>query len=354
MIKTEALLAKLFENSKSILLVTDEKFNIRYISSSIESFFGLQAFSVLGKNAFDFVTENNREAWRNCILESNGNKSSEIFLVTPSGKELYFDVTVTNHISHREIRGMVVIMHDITERKLKHKNLEKTNDQLDHFIFKTIHDLRAPIHSAIGLIDLTRGSSLEEKEHYISLIKSNLQKLDSFINELSSFYINEKLAVVRKKIDFDSVFEQEREFLQNLPGADEITCEYDFRASCDFFSDPLRLKTILTNILSNSIKYSDPFKDNRFIHVSAQVDELICRIVIHDNGLGIDEQHLGSIFDMFFRSHTQIQGTGLGLYIVKDTVDRLQGEIEVKSKIGVGTTFTVTLPNFIEKEVNQN
>jgi PAS domain S-box-containing protein len=344
-IKTETLLGKLFENTKSILLVTDEKFNIRYASSSVETTFGLQPYSVLGRNAFELVRLRDREAWLACLQENRGNRSAEISLEMPGGNEMHFEVTVTNHVSNSEIRGMVVIMHDITERKLKHRKLEQTNDHLDHFIFKTIHDLRAPIHSAIGLIDLSLRSGAEEREKYIALIKSSLQKMDSFIEEVSSFYKNEKLAIVKEKINFDGLFQSEKEFLQGLPGAREINFEYDFKGSSDLFSDSLRLKTILTNILSNSIKYSDPFKDIRFIRVSVQVDASRCRIAVQDNGLGIDEEHLDKIFDIFFRSHLQVNGTGLGLYIVKDTVSRLGGEIEVESTLGVGTSFVITLPN---------
>ncbi len=339
------MLGKLFENTKCILLVTDEKFNIRYASSSVETTFGLQAYSVLGRNAFEFVREADREAWLTCLQESSGNKSSEISLVLPEGQEMHFDVTVTNHVSNTEIRGMVVIMHDITERKLKHRKLQKTNDHLDHFIFKTIHDLRAPILSAIGLIDLSSRSGAEERERYISLIKSNLQKIDSLIEEVGSFYKNEKLDIVREKIDFHQLFQSEKELLQNLPGVEEIKFEYDFKGSCDLFSDSLRLKSILTNTLSNSIKYSDPFKTNRFIRVSVNVDASWCRIIIQDNGLGIDEQYLDKIFDIFFRSHLQVPGSGLGLYIVKDTVKRLGGEIGVESKLGEGTSFAIALPN---------
>lgn len=354
MIKTEALLEKLFEKGKGILLVTDEKFNVRYISSSAGAIFGMEPYAILGRNAFDFVDEANRDSWRQCIEQSNGNKSSEIRLLTAAGEELYFDVTVTNHISNTEIHGLVIILYDITERKMKHRTLEQANNHLDQFIFKTFHDLRAPIHSALGLVDLTSRSSPEEKEKYVSLIKSNLQKMDAFIEEVSSYYKNEKMDVVKKKIDFNEVFEDEMNFIQNLPGAEAISFEYEFDGSCDLYSDPMRLKTILTNILSNSIKYSDPDKSDRFVKVSARVCESFCTVLIEDNGLGIAEDHLEKIFEIFFRSHPQIKGTGLGLYIVKDTVDRLGGEIEVNSKIGKGTTFKITVPNLIQQAASIN
>ncbi len=342
------MLGTLFENTKCILLVTDERFNIRYASSSLESTFGLQPYSILGRNAFEFVPESEREAWMNCLQESSGNKSSEIGLPGADGQQLYFEVTVTNHVANSEIRGMVVILHDITERKQKQRKLQNTNDQLDQFIFKTIHDLRAPIHSALGLIDLSSQSAPDDREKYISLIRANLQKIDSFIDEVTSFYRNDKLGVARERIDFSQLFHAEKEFLANLPGAADMKFLYEFRESSDLFSDPFRIKTILTNVLSNAIKYSDPLKAERYVRVNVSVDENACRITVTDNGRGIDQKHVDKIFDIFFRSHTTLPGTGLGLYIVKDTIMRLEGEIRVESTLGEGTTFYITIPNSIE------
>jgi PAS domain S-box-containing protein len=354
MIKTEALFGTLFENSRSILLVTDEKFTVRYVSSSVETIFGVHAYSLLGRNAFDFVAEENRTAWRACIEESNGNKSSEIKLTSPTGKDLFFDITVTNHISNKEILGLVVIMYDITERKIKHKSLEQANHQLDHFIFKTIHDLRSPIHSALGLIDLTQNASPDELEAYIPLIKGKLLKLENFIDDVSNLYRNDKLAVASQPINFDELFQSEKEYLEHLPGCESMEFEYDFTGSSPLISDPLRLKTILTNILSNAIKYKDPAKPTQFVRISVNVTEFLCQIKIQDNGLGIDGDHVDKIFDIFFRSHAQIQGTGLGLYIVKDTIERLKGHIEVESRVGQGTIFTITIPNGADMTVNQD
>lgn len=348
--KTETLLEKLFENSTSLLLVTDENFNIRYISSSVTSSFGLEPYSVVGRNAFDFVNEDNREAWKQCLAETNFNMRSDISLVTAEGKELHFDATVTNHFSNSEIRGLVVMMYDITETKKKRKLLEKTNHHLDHFIYKTIHDLKAPVQSALSLIALGKQSDPAEREEHFSMVKSNLEKMNSFIDEVSSYYKNEKLGLVKELIDFDELFSQEKQLLQNLPGADKIVFDYSYAGS-KLVSDPMRIKTILTNILSNSIKYSDPLKPQRFVKVSAEADENSCEITIQDNGLGIRGEHQEKIFDIFFRSHPHIQGTGLGLYIVKDTVNRLGGTIQLKSEYGVGTTFVITVPNLIADDV---
>lgn len=350
MIKTENLLLEVFDNTRDLVLVTDEKFNIRYISSNVEVIFGLKPFSLLGKNAFDFAPIEKREAWQLCLQDNWKSRSSEITLLNHNGQEIHFDVTVTNHVSHDAIRGMVVFLHDITKRKRAHHELVKTNNQLDQFIFKTIHDLQAPLHSAIGLASLAENSRADERSHYISMIKGSLEKLDQFIVELHGFLRNDKLEIRNDFIDLNRLIGEEIDSMRNLPDAKDMRIKLNLEQSVDLYSDILRVKTILTNIISNSIKYRDRNKEQLEIKINARISENEFTISIEDNGMGIDEKYLDKIFEMYFRVNTNLRGTGLGLYIVKDTIDRLNGKVAVESQPGKGTTFTVTLPNRVTSQ----
>jgi PAS domain S-box-containing protein len=348
MIKTEHLVRKLFENPKNIVLVIDEQYNIRYASSAVETIFGIKPVSILGRNGFDFVPESKRQEWRDCLTEANGNRSGEITLFTNNGDEVHFDVTVTNHAEHDDIHGMVVFMYNITERRRIQKKLETENHHLDHFIFKTTHDLRAPLRSALGLIQL---AELEPHEYlkYLGLIKSSLVRLDSLIDEMSKLYQNDKLAIQNDRIDTRLLIEKEIENLNNLPEAEDIRIDVFVHGEVPFYSDPLRVKTIVSNLLSNAIKYSDPQKMRKYIQLSAHIFNDTVFLTIEDNGIGIDEEHQQKIFDLFYRVTPDKKGTGLGLYIVKDTIDRLNGKIYVKSVKGESTSFTITLPNNFDK-----
>jgi signal transduction histidine kinase len=112
-----------------------------------------------------------------------------------------------------------------------------------------------------------------------------------------------------------------------------------------WYSDSLRVKTIVSNIFSNAIKYQDFNKNDPFIKISTRTHEDYCDIRIEDNGIGIESESQQKIFDLFFRATDQSKGTGLGLFIVKDTIARLKGTVEVKSTVGHGTTFAVRIPN---------
>jgi signal transduction histidine kinase len=109
-------------------------------------------------------------------------------------------------------------------------------------------------------------------------------------------------------------------------------------------SDATRVRIVLANLLSNAFKYSKPAKENAFIKIGSIRTPTHIEIAIHDNGTGIDQQYLPKIFDMFFQANDNSEGSGLGLYIVKETLEKIQGEIRVQSEVGKGTEFVITLP----------
>jgi len=347
MMKSENLLQELFETSGAVVLITDEKYNIRYSSSGVQSILGVEPISVAGKNVFEFAPIEKRNRWRECLENAGNSKRAEIHLVSAAGEDLYFDVSVSNQIAHHEIHGMVIILHDITEQKRQHFQLEKENEHLDQFIYKTTHDLRSPIHSAMGVLDLMENANEKERSNYLKMARHSLLRLESLIDEVNNFYRVDKMAIVNEKIDLKALLDGEISLLKNHPKAQNIDFEFHSNGETALFSDSIRLKTIIGNLLSNSVKYSDSSKKSSFIHIETTVDEKGLSIIIADNGIGIAQENIGRIFDIFFRATKEASGTGLGLHIVKDTIERLNGTIEVQSQLDVGTQFNIYLPNLL-------
>jgi signal transduction histidine kinase len=114
------------------------------------------------------------------------------------------------------------------------------------------------------------------------------------------------------------------------------------------FSDAIRLSIIFNNLISNSIKYRHPRKEKSFFSVSIKVYSEKAVITVEDNGIGIGEKYLDKIFNMFFRATEKSEGSGLGLYIVKEALDKLKGCIKVESIINNGTKFIIEIPNLVE------
>jgi hypothetical protein len=183
------------------------------------------------------------------------------------------------------------------------------------------------------------------------MIKKSLLKLDAFIGDMNTFFRNDKLAIQREYLDLRIVLEDELENLRNLSATKNIDIHFDIVGEAPFYSDSIRIKTILTNILSNAIKYSDPKKKAPFIRINVLINEDFCQFRIVDNGIGIDPRYLEKIFELFFRATDQSQGTGLGLFIVRDTIQKLKGTIDVQSMLGQGTTFVVQIPNQIHQPI---
>ena len=145
--------------------------------------------------------------------------------------------------------------------------------------------------------------------------------------------------------DFEKVVHDILEDLKFLDQNSRILRRVSAIGTGRFFTDVVRLKIILNNLISNAFKYHNPEAKNPFIEVKIKYDNQKAVIKVTDNGLGIAEQHLQNIFKMFYRANENSQGSGLGLYIVKETVEKIRGTIEVHSKIREGTEFEITIPS---------
>jgi PAS domain S-box-containing protein len=348
--ESEGMFKELVENSGDIVIVTDGDYSIRYITSSVKSVFDLDPVSLLGRNIFDYISPERKEQWKHC-MKGQKQVNGEEAIRLRDGELAYFDVSVSNLLNEHPVQGLVLKLHDVTQKKQREEELVRSNKQLDQIILKTTHDLKAPLMSAIGLVNLAENASAEEQMNYLKLIRKSLFNLDSLIEEMNDFFRNDKMAVQRDKINAAKLLEGEISNLKNLLDENGINVASNVQAEEDFYSDTVRLKTIITNILSNAIKYYDPQKIRPFVNISIIINKDICVLKMEDNGIGIAPEYQGKIFDLFFRATDQSQGTGLGLFIVKDTIEKLKGKIEVNSEVGRGTLFTVSIPNQIYKPV---
>lgn len=226
----------------------------------------------------------------------------------------------------------------------KNKDLLVINHELDRFLYSASHDLRAPISSLKGLIEIARlEKDPEQVLQYLSLMNKTLNNQDQFIKEIIDFSRNKKTQIEATHVSLAKIINQSIEQHRYMPNADSIKIESEIKLDV-IKSDPLRLEIILNNIISNAIKYSDLNKLERFIKIKTLKSNDHCLIDITDNGMGIDKTHLPKIFDMFFVTDYNQKGSGLGLYITKETVGKLNGIIKAESEWGVGTKFIIRIP----------
>lgn len=239
---------------------------------------------------------------------------------------------------------------------LKKKNdaLIKVNAELDRFVYSASHDLRSPLSSLLGLIQVARDDDHWDKKEYLNLMEKSVKRLDTFISDIIDFSRNARLEVVPEKIEFNALVAEILEGLQYVDNFEKIEKRIDIQGVQDFYADKKRLQIILMNLLANAIKHHYPeSRENPFVHVLIKQEGTAVRMIISDNGPGIKSVYLNDIFKMFFRATNRTAGSGLGLYIVQETVNKLRGEIKVESQEGEGTRFLVTLPT-AKKVVKKN
>jgi PAS domain S-box-containing protein len=250
--------------------------------------------------------------------------------------------------------GIHGISHDITERKEteerlleKNSELEKTNEELDRFVYSASHDLRSPLTSIMGLVSFILDESKEsETLKYAKMIRNSILKLDEFIKNILSYSRNTRTALGQDTIQIKETIEDIIDSLKNMKEAADIAFEIDIQENTPFISDKHRFKIVMENLISNAIKYSHHDNREKFIKISGKTDKDYTYMRVEDNGIGIPAQYHGRIFDMFFRLANNGAGSGIGLYIVKEIVEKMQGIIEIDSNEGKGTTFMVKLKNF--------
>jgi hypothetical protein len=334
----------LVENSKDVIIVTDRDFKVRYISSSVVNVLGIEPMSAVGKDIFDFLKCDKVNFWKQKLSDTTSSFTEEISLQV-KGEKSYFDASISNLFDQHTVQGLVVKLHDITKKKQRERELIRSNQHLDQVIYKTTHDLKAPLMSALGLVQIAEDAPDDEKGQYITMIKKSLLGLDGYIEEMNNFFRIDKLAIRREKISLEYILSEVQETLRNFSIGSNVKVDLQIDDNIAWFSDQLRVKTIVTNIFSNAIKYQDSKKKNPFVKIVARVTTEYCDIVVEDNGIGIEPEFQEKIFDLFFRGTTQAHGTGLGLSIVKDTIERLKGSVKVKSAVNKGTTFFIRIPN---------
>ena len=251
----------------------------------------------------------------------------------------------TGKLEHFIVTGV-----DISELKkielalnLKNEELQKTNAELDNFVYSISHDLRSPLLSIKGIVSLIiQSSDIDEKNRrYLEMVDGSASRLDGTIQEILEYSRNSRLDITHESFNLVTMVQEAFNDLK-FSAQGNIQLLLDIQTEPIIHSDKSRMSVLMKNIIGNSIKYRRKAID-AFVKLTLTRSEGNVIIAISDNGEGIDCKHLDQIFTMFFRGTTTSIGTGLGLYICKEIVSKLGGELLVDSTLDEGTTMTIIL-----------
>lgn len=230
------------------------------------------------------------------------------------------------------------------EIRVKNENLQKTNAELDRFLYSTSHDLRSPLMSIKGLVNIAKKDSDDPlMQQYLAMMTERADKLEHFIKDIIDYSKNKRTEMVAESIDLSQLVDEVHENFKFLEGASSIQFQKEILLK-EIKTDRNRITVVLNNLISNAIKYHDVRVENPWIKVSAKDHDGHLTLVVADNGPGISAEKQSRIFEMFYRGTEQSKGSGLGLYIVRETIEKMSGTIRVESTEGSGTSFFITLP----------
>jgi signal transduction histidine kinase len=237
-----------------------------------------------------------------------------------------------------------------TEKELLQNNelLSKTNQELDRFVYSASHDLRSPLSSILGLVEIAKKSNnTEEVVTCLNLIEDRVKVQDSFIHEIIEYARNARMNLMNEPVHVKPLVYEIIDQWTHMKEAADVEIRVQLQEDTVIYTDKIRLKSVLSNLIGNAIKYQDKSKPERFVKISLTKFPDMFSILVEDNGQGIHAKFHEKIFDMFFRASENSKGSGLGLFIVKETIDKMNGTVSVQSEYGKGSCFTVTLPLLI-------
>lgn len=329
-----------FENSEMLISIYDKDLNLLDANTSFLKTLKLEKQNILGKNINEISPD--------CISSGRYRIYEEVMR---SGKPY-----ITDQVQlHPRLGGIHLRLHafklgdglGISSKEIT--DLKETISDLETLIYKISHDIRSPIATSLGLLNIAEHELHGNKTAmtYLGMIKQQTELLDKVVRRLVETTNIRQRERSHQLIDFHEKIERIFESLAENHDYSRININKNIELVTPFYSDKTLLFTILKNLIQNALKYKNESSKTAFITISISEEGNNVIIKIEDNGIGITEEDQKNVFRMFFRANNKSQGSGLGLYTVKHCVKKLEGQIELESVAGKGTTFTLSIPNSI-------
>ncbi|GAA4230495.1 hypothetical protein GCM10022291_00810 [Postechiella marina] len=338
----------------SIIVVADSKGNITEWNQGAQFAFGYTKLEILGKPITLLTSKKVRKGdFKELINKTKAKqniKTIELYCLRKNGEQFPVEFTL-NTLAVDDNCFYCAVMLDITKRKKLENRLKQKTKDLELFLYRSAHDLKAPLLSAEGLISLLKKEDVPSKKKLlIDMLSNKIQEGKGLIQNLSQASSistsNDEISI----IDFEQIIDHVLRMLSGLENFKHIRFNTEVVNTRVFSSNPEMISSIFQNLIQNAIKYSKPkSKDHTpFINISVKTFQNRIIIKVCDNGQGITSSCIDKIFDLYYRANKEeTPGNGLGLYIVKSIVENLEGKITVKSHLDKDTCFKVTLPSLI-------
>ncbi|HNQ12852.1 MAG TPA: PAS domain-containing sensor histidine kinase, partial [Bacteroidia bacterium] len=346
----------IIQSSNDLIQSVDISGKFEFVNTSWLNTLEYTAEEIHQLNIFDIVDESDHDLCSALFRDiSNGIKLERIttILKTKSGKKITVEGNSVPMYKDGVVIGAQTFFRDVSDRVAaeeelvrKMNDLKKSNNELDKFVYSVSHDLRAPLSSMLGIIDLAKDDTTEEiMQEHLHMLQNNINKLDGFITDILDYSRNARSDIKRSEFNLRELVEEISQNLKYMGGSNrKVDIRIQSNGLDTIVSDRSRMSIIFNNLISNAIRYQNTKIENPFVDIELNLSDTETGIIVRDNGIGISSELQDKIFDMFFRVSENSVGSGLGLYIVKEAITKLSGEIYIESEPGIGSAFKIKIP----------
>ncbi|CAN5899226.1 hypothetical protein BH11BAC7_BH11BAC7_24770 [soil metagenome] len=355
-LQTETILQAM----KDVIIIISPDRKIQYVNKQGEITLGIKDVESHDQQLEDFLTLKNEEAGKITdqlivpVLEGENAISYSTEFISESGRRIPVLISAT---SFRGLSGKQLVMlliHDMSELiqaekqlAIHEEELKEKKEELNTFFYRTTHDLKGPVASIIGL------TRLAKKETDVKVIGMCVDKIEQSASRLDNILLDFiKIMQIKERtteiqlINFYKLSDNIVQSIKYSTGRDIVDFKVWVEPNLIFHGDEKLIDTILYNLVANAVNYrkqngeEDPFV---YIQIRSFGEGIMMKVM--DNGIGIRKDVQSKIFNLFFRGTEDSKGTGLGLYILKNALDKLKGRVILESELNKGSTFSVYLPD---------
>jgi PAS domain S-box-containing protein len=341
--KREEQFRSLAENMNEGLLQMDLSLTIRYVNPRLCKMLGHQEADLTGKHLSVITGEKDLPEFQ----ATDETRQMELQLRDYHDKLLWILLSYSFSKDASGAASITAIFTDITVLKKTERDLVYKNRELDTFVYKASHDLKAPLSSLQGLVDIAIQELRESPgQPYLALIERTVQKMDDVLQGLLEVTWIKQGALDPVNIHISDLVQTILRSIEHAPGYSTVEFRLDIPERYHVVSDIKMLNSILQNLIFNAVKYHRDEGEDKWVTIQVTDFKNHARISIRDNGPGIPASAQDRLFDMFYRASLKSKGSGLGLYIVKTSIEKMGGTVTLSSEVGVGTEFVVELPKW--------
>jgi len=332
------------------IVIIDVRGIIQYSNEHFLYLIGYRYYELINTSIFNIIPDyENKTIFMQQIELRKKQLSGKYILVcrTKNNILLHFQVSGTPYYDKKgKVIGSVGVVEDITPMIKLELSLQNKINDLNTYIYRTHHDLRGPLTSIMGLCALAQ-NTITDKEtlNYFAMIKRGTLKLDSVLQDLQWIYNISQSVLSPAPLNLTQELEKIKQSITDLNNYSKIIFNEVIELQEYLITDKALLNTILHNLLVNAVNYADLEKNPSRIEIRARKINGHVEITVKDNGIGIEQKYQQRIWELFYRANDTVKGNGLGLYIAKSSVERLNGTIFLNSTAKIGSTFTILIPD---------